>query len=120
MHGSIFDIDNPTSFYGLQLRRHFGRGVKASDLTPVIEAHPELVPDVEFRKFLLDVLSCKAGPARGRRPKPLGHIAQLVLAEMQIEDIADRIREERKARPRVSVVCEVKSLRSIRLLMTWL
>lgn len=99
MHGSPFDIDDPASLYRLQLRRRFGKSITSSDLIPVIEANAQLVPDAEFRKLLLDILSGKTGPKRGRRPKPLGHIAQLTLAEMQIEDLAERIREERKARP---------------------
>ncbi|UKK86195.1 hypothetical protein L7H23_08900 [Sphingopyxis sp. BSN-002] len=99
MHESLFDIDDPASLHGLQLRRRFGKGVTASDLITVIEANTGLAPDAEFRKLLLDVLSGKTGPKRGRRPKPPGHIAQLMLAEMQIEDLAEQIREERKARP---------------------
>lgn len=99
MHESPFDIENPASLHGLQLRRRFGKVVTGLDLIPVIVANIELVPDSEFRKLLLDVLSGKTGPKRGRKPKPSGHIVQLTLAEMQIEGLAERIREERKAKP---------------------
>lgn len=99
MHSSPFDIDDPASLHGLQLCCRFGKGISVSDLIPVIEANSRLVPDSEFRKLLLDVLAGKTGPRRGRRPKPPEHIAGLMLAEMQIEDLAERIRDERKARP---------------------
>lgn len=99
MHGSPYDIENPASLHGLELRRRFGKSITGSDLIPVIDANIELVPDSEFRKFLLAVLSGETGPKLGRRPKPARHIVQLTLAEMQIECLAEQIRNERKARP---------------------
>jgi hypothetical protein len=100
MNESPYDIKDPTSIHGAQLKRRFGLPLTTRDMVAIIEADPDLVPDDEFRSLLLDVLCGKTGARKGRLKKTPGHCVKLVLADMDIEDRAAEIWREGRARPK--------------------
>ena len=88
-----------SSLHGMHLKKQLKMPLKVSDLAPVIRAHPEVIPDEATRALFLQILEGELGAKRGRPNKSIGHQGMLVWANIEIEDRALEIREERKLRP---------------------
>lgn len=98
MTGSPYDIRDASSLHGLHLKKQLKMPLKVQDLAPVIRANPEIVPDEATRVLFLQILEGKLGPKRGRPSKSIGQQGMLIWANIEIEDRALEIREERKQR----------------------
>ena len=81
------------------MKKRLKMPLKVRDLAPVIRANPEIIPVEPTRVLFLEILEGKLGAKRGRPNKSIGHQAMLVWANIEIEDRALEIREERKLRP---------------------
>ena len=99
MTGSPYDMLDASSLHGLHLKKQMNVPLKAQDLVPVIRANPEMIPDEATRDLVLEILEGMLGAKRGRPKKSFGHQGMLVWANIEIEDRALEIREERKLRP---------------------
>lgn len=88
-----------SSLYGLHLKKRLKVPLNSKDLPPVIRANPEMIPDEATRDLVLEILEGKLGPKRGRPNKSFGHRGMLIWANIEIEDRAREIRDERKLRP---------------------
>lgn len=88
-----------SSLSGLHQKKLLEMPLKIQDLVPVMRANPEIIPDEATRVLFLEILEGKLGPKRGRPNKSIGHQGMLIWANIEIEDRALEIREERKLRP---------------------
>jgi hypothetical protein len=99
MTGSPYDIKDACSLHGLHLKKQLNMPLNVKDLAPVIRANPEMIPDEATRDLVLEILEGTLRAKRGRPKKSFGHQGMLVWANIEIEDRALEIREERKLRP---------------------
>ena len=99
MTGSPYDMLDASSLHGLHLKKQMKVPLKAQDLAPVIRGNPEMIPDEATRMLVLAILEGNLGAKRGRPKKSFGHQGMLIWANIEIEDRALEIREERKLRP---------------------
>jgi len=99
MTGSPYDIKDASSLHGLHLKKRLKMPLNVKVLAPVKRANPEMIPDGANRDLVLAILEGKLGAKRGRPTKSIGHQGMLVWANIEIEDRAQEIREERKLRP---------------------
>lgn len=99
MTGSPYDVLDASSLHGMHLKKQLTMPLKVKDLAPVIRANPEMIPDEPTRELVMEILEGKLGAKRGRPNKSIGHQGMLVWANIEIEDRALEIREERKLRP---------------------
>jgi hypothetical protein len=97
--GSPYDVLDAASLHGMHLKKQLKIPLKVTDLAPVIRANPEMIPDEATRELVLEILEGKIGAKRGRPSKTIGHQGMLIWANIEIEDRALEIREERKLRP---------------------
>lgn len=99
MTGSPYDVLDASSLSGLHQKKQLKMPLKVQDLAPVIRANPEIIPDEATRVLFLEILEGELGAKRGRPSKTIGHQGMLIWANIEIEDRALEIREERKLRP---------------------